>query len=98
LLNDFTDAQVAARLNAHGYRTFEGLPFGASHVSQLRWHHGLLDRYTRLQAQGWRPAEELAREMGVSVQTIWRWYHHGRVLGARYNERGSCLFRLLERR
>jgi DNA invertase Pin-like site-specific DNA recombinase len=97
LLNDMTDAQVAERLNAQGYATFEGLPFGASHVSQLRRHHGLLDRYTRLRAQGFRPAEELAQEIGVSVQTIWRRYHAGRILGARYNDRGSCLFRLPER-
>lgn len=97
-LNDGTDAQVAERLNAHGYETFEGLPFRATHVSQLRRHHGLLDPYTRLRAQGWRPAEELAQELGVSVQTIWRRYHQGRIVGARYNDRGSCLFRLLEGR
>jgi hypothetical protein len=93
-LNDGTDAQVAERLNAHGYATFEGLPFCATHVSQLRRHHGLLNQYTRLRAQGWRPADELAQELGVSVQTIWRWYHHGRIVGTRYNDRGSCLFRL----
>lgn len=98
LLNDFTDAQVAEHLNEHGYGTFEGLPFGASHVSQLRRHHGLLDRYARLRAQGLRTADELAQEVGMSVQTIWRWYHHGRILGARYNDRGSCLFRLPDHR
>jgi len=96
LLNEATDAQVAEDLNEHGYQTFEGLPFTASHVSQLRRHHGLVDRYTRLRAQGLRTAEELTEELKVSVQTIWRWYHHGRILGVRYNDRGSCLFRLPE--
>ena len=92
LLNDLTDARVAQELNRCGYRTFVGLPFTASHVYQLRRHHGLLDRYTRLRAQGLCTAEELAQELGVAVQTIWHWYHLGRIVGARYNDRGSCLF------
>jgi hypothetical protein len=68
------------------------LPFLATHVYQLRRQHGLLDRYSRLRAQGLRTAEELAQELGVSIPTIWHWYHLGRIVGARYNDRGSCLF------
>src|SRR5437773_8343613 len=48
LLNEYTDAQVAEQLNQQGYRTFDGLLFESMHVSQLRRHHGLADRYTRL--------------------------------------------------
>ncbi len=46
LLHDLTDAQTAEQLNALGYPTFTGLPFHATHVAQLRRHHGLTDRYT----------------------------------------------------
>ena len=92
LLEEYTDAEVAEQLNEQGYRTFDGLLFQGTHVYQLRRHHGLADRYARLRARGMLTAEELAPSYGVSAQTIWRWYRQGRIVGARYNDRGSCLF------
>jgi len=92
LLNDYTDAEVAEQLNLQGFRTFEGLPFHGTHVYQLRRHHGLSDRYTRLRAQGLLTAEELAQSYGVTSQTIWRWYRQGRIIEMHYNDRRSSLF------
>ena len=92
LLEEYTDAEVAEQLNQHGYRTFDGLPFQSIHVYQLRRHHGIPGRYARLRAQGMLTAEELAQNLGVSAQVIWRRYHQGRIVGVRYNDRGSCLF------
>ncbi len=92
LLDEYTDAQVAEQLNQQGYRTFDELLFESMHVSQLRRHHGLLDRYARLRAQGMLTADELAHRRGVTAQTIWRWYRQGRIAGVCYNDRGSCLF------
>ncbi len=92
LLEEYTDEQVAEHLNQQGYRTFEGLLFTSMHVYQLRRHHGLADRYARLQAKGMLTAEELAPSYGVTAQTLWRWYRQGRIAGERYNDRGSCLF------
>ena len=74
------------------YRTFVGLPFQSIRVYQLRRHHGIASRYARLRAQGMLTAEELAQNLGVSAQVIWRRYHQGRIVGMRYNDRGSCLF------
>jgi hypothetical protein len=92
LLDEFTDAQVAEQLNQQGYRTFDGLHFESMHVYQLRRHHGLLDRYARLRAQGMLTADELAHRHGVTAQTIWRWYRQGRIVGICYNDRRSSLF------
>ena len=92
LLEEYTDAEVAAQLNEQGYRTFDGLLFQGTHVYQLRRHHGLADRYAHLRAQGMLTAEELAPSYGVTAQTIWRWHRQRRIVGARYNDRGSCLF------
>lgn len=92
LLHDLTDAQTAEQLNTLGYRTFTGLPFQAEHVAQLRRHHGLTDRYTTLREQGWLTAAEIAQRCGISVARVWRRYHQGRLVGARYNDRGTCLF------
>jgi hypothetical protein len=92
LLDQAADVEVAAALNAQGYRTFAGLPFQAIHVSQLRRTHGIKDRYTRLREAGWLTAEELAATLNIRPQTVWRWYRRGRLRGERYNERGTCLF------
>jgi DNA invertase Pin-like site-specific DNA recombinase len=92
LLHDLTDAQTAEQLNTLGYRTFTGLPFQPAHVAQLRRHHGLTDRYTTLREQGWLTAAEIAEQGGISVARVWRRYHQGRLVGAVYNDRGTCLF------
>ena len=94
LLADYTDAGVAEQLNAGGWRTFAGLPFTAALVSALRRGHGLKNRYTRLREAGLLTAEELALQLGIRAQTVWKWYHRGLVEGASYNDRGTCLFRL----
>jgi hypothetical protein len=92
LLDTYTDAEIAAQLNAQGYHTFAGLPFQATHVSQLRRAHGLQDRLTRLRDAGMRTAAEVAAHLGVSEQTVWRWYHRGWMTGAHYHDRGTCVF------
>jgi DNA invertase Pin-like site-specific DNA recombinase len=92
LLDTCTDAEVAVQLNARGYPTFVGLPFQATHVSQLRRAHGLKDRWTRLRGAGMLTAAEVGAQLGVTAQTIWRWYHRGWITGARSNDRGTCLF------
>jgi len=92
LLDTSTDAEVATQLNARGYRTFTGLPFQATHVSQLRRAHGLKDRLARLQEAGMRTAAEVAAHLGVSEQTVWRWYRRGWIMAARDNDRGTCVF------
>lgn len=92
LLEEYTDAEVAEQLNQRGYRTFDGLLFQSIHVYQLRRQHHIPGRYIRLRAQGMLTAEELASRYGVSAQVIWRRYHQGRIVGMRYNDRGSCLF------
>jgi hypothetical protein len=92
LLEEYTDAEIAEQLNRQGYHTFDGLPFQRIHVYQLRRHHGLADRFTRLRSRGLLTADELAHSYGVTAQTIWRWYRQGRIVGMCYNDRGSCLF------
>jgi DNA invertase Pin-like site-specific DNA recombinase len=98
LLESSTDAEIAEELNHEGYETFAGLPFQAMHVSQLRRNHGLKNRYTRLREAGMLTVEELATRLEVQQATVWRWYRAGHIQGARYNDRGSCLFEPLDER
>jgi DNA invertase Pin-like site-specific DNA recombinase len=98
LLDSLTDAEIAEQLNREGYQTFVGLPFEAMHVSQLRRHHGLKSRYTRLREAGMLTVEEIAARLKVQEATVWRWYRKGYIQGACYNDRGSCLFEPLDQR
>jgi DNA invertase Pin-like site-specific DNA recombinase len=98
LLESSTDAEIAEQLNREGYQTFAGLSFQAMHVSQLRRHHGLKSRYTRLREAGMLTGEEVAARLKVREATVWRWYRAGHIQGARYNDRGSCLFEPLDTR
>src|SRR5215207_2404751 len=92
LLDRHTDAEVAAKLNAQDRRTFAGLPFQASHVSALRRKHGLKDHATRLRQAGMLTAEELAVQLSVTPQTIWRWHRRHRIQGALCDDRGTRVF------
>jgi DNA invertase Pin-like site-specific DNA recombinase len=96
LLDEYTDAGVAEQLNGSGWHTFAGLPFTAGLVSALRRGHGLKSRSTRLREAGLLTAEELALQLGIRAQTVWKWYHRGLVEGVRSSDRGTCLFRLPE--
>ena len=82
LINDYTDAEVAAQLNQQNIKTFEGLSVTATCVYQLRWKHQLKSHFTCLREVGWKTANKVL----MSPQTVWRWYHHDLLEGARYND------------
>lgn len=39
-----------------------------------------------------RTAAAGAAHLGVSAQTVWRWYHRVWITGARYHDRDTCVF------
>lgn len=94
LLNEYRDSEVAEQLNKVGYKTFVGLPFKTSHVSALRRKHGLKDFYSRKLEEGWLSAEAIAKQLNVTTATIYRWRQRKLLEAVKYDERGTCLFRL----
>ena len=98
LLNDYTDAEIAVQLNQRDIKTLEGLSFTPTHVYQLRRKHQLKSRFVRLREAGWKTADEVAEKLGVTRQTVWRWYHGDLIKGARYNDSNWCLFKMPETR
>jgi hypothetical protein len=64
-LNEHTDAETAALLNAAGHRSGEGKPFTSRIVLDLRRGNNLPSRYERLRARGLLTITELARHLGV---------------------------------
>jgi DNA invertase Pin-like site-specific DNA recombinase len=98
LIDTCTDTEIARQLNALGCHTFNDLLFTSSHVYQLRRRHGMKNRYDRLRDDGMLTVDEMADQLKVTPQTIWRWYRRGLIKGACYNDRGSCLFSLPDKR
>lgn len=70
LLNDHTNGQIAAILNEKGYGSGQGRTFDPRRVSVIRRAYALKDRYTRLHAQGFLTAEEVAPKLGTTSRMV----------------------------
>ena len=92
LLEDYTDAEVAERLNERGWRTYEGKPFTAARVLSLRRYRRLKDHGTRLAEQGWLSASDAAAAYGVCRETLMLWGRAGLLPMSRINEQGTAMF------
>jgi len=96
LLNMYTDAAVADRLNAAGRRSFDGKLFHKLMIASIRRHHHLPDRYTRLRTRGLLTIDELAAKLSISVGTVEVWRDRGLLDAEPYNDRGQYLYPLPE--
>jgi len=86
LLNDYTYAQIAERLNEQGIRpgahvrpNSTTLVFTALRVGYLVTHYHLRSRYDRLRERGLLTKSEAAQQLGIHEATVSRWVAHGLV-------------------
>jgi DNA invertase Pin-like site-specific DNA recombinase len=91
LLNEYTDGQVAAILNARGLHAGKGGVFHERIIANLRTTHGLKSRYDRLREAGMLTVKEMIGILQASKPTVLRWYHAGILHGSTYNSRGGIL-------
>jgi DNA invertase Pin-like site-specific DNA recombinase len=96
LLNEHTDAGVAAALNDSGIVSGTGQPFNPGMIRHLRLDHALASREQRLRAQGLVGLDEIARHLGVHTATVKRYHHEGRLAGTPFNDKGQCLYQIPE--
>jgi DNA invertase Pin-like site-specific DNA recombinase len=92
LLNDHTDAQAAAALNAAGHRSGEGKPFTGRIVLELRRSHHLPSHADRLRARGLLTLDEIAAQLGVHISTIKAWRRAGLLSAHQANDKNIPLF------
>ena len=92
LLEDHTDAQAAAALNAAGHRSGEGKPFTGRIVLELRRSHQLPSHADRLRARGLLTLAETADRLGVHVSTIKAWRRAGLLTAHQANDKNIPLF------
>jgi Recombinase zinc beta ribbon domain len=94
LLNDYTDQQVAEKLNRQGLRSGKGARFIARFIAHLRKDYGLRDRYSRLRERGFLTLEEVAERLSVSTTTVKIWRRHGLLRSHAYTNKPECLYEL----
>ncbi len=92
LLESCTDHQVADRLNALRYRTWQGHSFTARKVLVIRQAYHLKSRFERLRARGMLTAKELALQLGVCSTTIYHLARDGHLHEHRYGHEHRCLY------
>lgn len=92
LLEEYTEGEIAARLNAEGLKPGNGGPFTSRHVQHVRRAYGLKSRYERLRAAGFRTVEEIAEELRVTRNTVNVWKRHGLLRARNYSDKGESLF------
>jgi DNA invertase Pin-like site-specific DNA recombinase len=81
---EFDDAQIARILNGQGRRSGLGLAFTKSSVCSLRGNHHVAactKTRARDERQGPFTADEAARELGVTTNTVHRWLRDGVLAG-----------------
>ena len=92
LLNEHTDAEVAAKLNADGHRSGDGKTFTGRIVLELRRSHGFPSHHERLRAHGLLTIGELADRLGVHPTTINAWRRAGLIQSHKANDKNIRLF------
>jgi DNA invertase Pin-like site-specific DNA recombinase len=92
LLDDHTDGETAAALNAAGHRSGEGKPFTGRIVLELRRNHHLPSHADRLRARGLLTMTETAARLGVHISTIKAWRRAGLLTARKANDRNVPLF------
>jgi hypothetical protein len=84
LLDQHTEAEIAAMLNARGLRTGYDLSFNAIGIQHALRTHGIKSRRQRLQESGLLTSEEMAAMLHTSPTMIWYWRCHGVLQGEAY--------------
>lgn len=92
LLEHHTGQMIADLFNARGLRPGKTDRFSGGIINRIRKDYGLTSRYDRLRAAGMLTKPEIAQLLGITGQTVDRWWEHGLLCRHQYNDKGDSLF------
>lgn len=94
LLDDHTEAGVAAELNRLGFTSGTDQAFNSVMVSHIRRSYKLAPRHERLRSRGFVSLEEAATHMGLHPSTVKNWRREGRLVAEPLNDKGEHYYQL----
>ena len=92
LLNNHNYSEIATIFNERGYKSGTGMPFDRKNVKGVTHSNHLKTRYARLRSTGKLTAEEVAKLLGVTIQTVRLWGKKGIIKTYPYNDRNGRLY------
>lgn len=92
LLDNFTDRQIADRLNEQGLHSGCEQAFHPRIVARLRREYHLKSRYERLRAAGMLTKEEMAQRLNIHWSTVKTWRRQGKLKAYAYSDRYDYLY------
>jgi Recombinase/Recombinase zinc beta ribbon domain len=94
LIDTYTDSEIADVLNERGVRTVVTTPWTAARIGRLRNTYHLIDRRTRLLAQGLLAPGDVAARCGVVLSTVHLWRRRGLLRAHPVHDRGDYLYEI----
>ena len=92
LLDNYTDRQIADRLNEKGFRSGSGRSFHNQIVARLRKQYSLKPRYDRLRKIGMLTAKEMAELLDIDISTVNIWRRKGLLAAHAYTDKNEYLY------
>ena len=92
LLDQHTEGEIAAQLNAQGLRAGKGGCFRGTIIAHIRRGYHLKSRYDRLRKTGMLSVKEIAKRCRISTITAHRWRKLGILKAHAYNDKNRYLF------
>jgi DNA-binding XRE family transcriptional regulator len=92
LLNSFTGAEVAKKLNAQGLQSGKGGSFKRMTVYNICQSYGLKSHYQRLRERAFLTRKEMASALGISKSTVSAWKRAGLLKAKLANDKGQYLY------
>jgi len=92
LLDQFTEAQLAEKLNERGCCSSLKLPFSALRIRGLCRYHGFKSRQQRLQEKGLLGARDIAELIGSKPILVDYWRQQGLLKGVPLNDKGEYMY------
>ena len=92
LTSQYPDSKIVEILNKQGYKPPCRNIFDISTIQRINYKYGIKNYYNKLREQGLFTAQELAIDLNVTSQTVYKWLKHGLIRGYLASGNGIYLF------
>jgi hypothetical protein len=95
LLNTQTFSEIAATMNANGFRSGKGQRFTPRYIARIQKQYALRSRFDRLRTLGLLTLNEMASFLQVNPKTVKIWTANGLLKGHAYTDKPEHLYELV---